>query len=76
MPHPDIPHLLADLRGRYAIPRKKAIDALVEIGAEAVPGLIDVLNGKTSEAREAAVEALTRIGTPEAVAAVEKYRSA
>lgn len=76
MPHPDIPHLLADLRGRYAIPRKKAIDALAEIGAEAVPGLIETLEGKNPEAREAAAEALTRIGTAEAAAAVEKYRSA
>lgn len=76
MPHPDIPHLLADLRGRYAIPRKKAVDALAEIGAEAVPGLIETLEGKNPEARDAAAEALARIDTPEAAAAVEKYRSA
>jgi HEAT repeat protein len=66
--------LLADLRGRYAVPRKKATDALVEMGESAVPPLIETLTHKNPEAQEAAADALTRIGTPEALTAVENWK--
>jgi HEAT repeat protein len=68
-------HLLHDLGGRYAIPRRKAIDALVEIGADAVPGLIGELSDKNPEVQQAAAEALERIATPEALAALSGWRA-
>jgi HEAT repeat protein len=71
----EIAALLHDLRGRYAIPRKRAIEKLAEIGVPAVPGLIETLNGKNAEAAEAAADALVRIGTPEARDAVEQWRN-
>jgi len=67
--------LLAELRGRYAIPRKKAADALVQLGSAAVPALIETLADKNPDVREAAANALMRIGTPEAREAVDKWRS-
>ncbi|GIL12634.1 MAG: HEAT repeat domain-containing protein [Chloroflexi bacterium] len=70
----EINRLLHDLSSRYAIPRRKAINALVEIGAPAVPGLIARLNDKNPEARKAAAEALEHIATPEALAAVAHWR--
>ncbi len=65
--------LLNDLRSRYAIPRKKAADALVQIGAPAVPVLIEVLNDKIPEVRQAAADTLARIGTPEALIALKRW---
>ncbi|NWG16842.1 MAG: HEAT repeat domain-containing protein [Chloroflexi bacterium] len=70
----EIQSLLHDLGSRYAIPRRKAINALVEVGAPAVPGLIAQLNDKNPEAQKAAVEALERIATPAALAAVAHWR--
>jgi HEAT repeat protein len=67
--------LIADLRGRYAIPRKKAADALVQVGESAIPALIETLQHKIPEAQEAAADALTRIGTPQALDAVEKWKN-
>ncbi len=75
MATPPLHALLADLRGRYAVPRKKAADALAEMGAAAVPVLIETLQHKYPEAQEAAADALTRIGTPDALAAVEKWKN-
>ena len=75
MATPPLHALIADLRGRYAIPRKKAADALVELGASAVPALIETLQHKNPEAQEAAADALTRIGTSEALAAVEAWKN-
>lgn len=74
MSTPQLAALLADLRGRYAVPRKKAADALVQIGAPAVPALIETLQHKNPEAQEAAADALTRIATPEALAAVALWK--
>jgi HEAT repeat protein len=70
-----LPALLADLRGRFAIPRKKAADALVQMGTSAIPGLIETLSHKNPDAQEAAADALVRIGTPEALAAVEGWKN-
>ena len=67
--------LIADLRGRYAIPRKKAADELVQHGASAVPALIETLQHKIPEAQEAAADVLVRIGTPDALAAVEQWKN-
>jgi HEAT repeat protein len=67
--------LIADLRGRYAVPRKKAADALVQMGETALPALIETLQHKNPEAQEAAADALTRIGTPAAVSAVEQWKN-
>ncbi len=67
--------LVADLRGRFTIPRKKAADALVQMGAAAVPSLIETLQHKNTEAQEAAADALVRIGTPDALAAVEQWKN-
>jgi HEAT repeat protein len=75
MTDPRVAPLLGDLRGRYAVPRKKAADALVVIGAPAVPALIDTLNHKLPEAQQAAADALTRIGTPDALAAVDAWKA-
>ncbi len=71
-----IAHLLREVKGRYAIPRKNAADALVKIGAAAVPGLIETLKDKNLDAQDAAADALMRIATPEALAAVQKWREA
>jgi HEAT repeat protein len=74
-PNPRIAHLLHDLGSRYAIPRRKAIDALVAIGADAVPGLITELSDKNPDAQVAAAEVLERIGTPDALAALNAWRA-
>lgn len=66
--------LLIELRGRYAVPRKKAADELVQIGAAAVPGLIEALDNKSVEVQQAAVNALLRIGSREALEAVQRWR--
>jgi HEAT repeat protein len=66
--------LLVELRGRYAIPRKKAADALVQIGEAAVPGLIETLSNKAADVQQAAADTLQRIGTPEALAAVQRWK--
>lgn len=66
--------LLVEVRGRYAIPRKRAADALVNIGEAAVPGLIETLDNKSLEVQQVAVDALLRIGTPSALLAVKRWR--
>ena len=66
--------LLIELRGRYAIPRKKAADELVQIGAASVPGLIETLDNKSAEAQQAAANALLRIGSRDALEAVQRWR--
>ncbi len=65
--------ILNEMRSRYAIPRKKAADELVRIGAPAVPMLIETLNDKIPEVRQAAADALARIGTPEALIALKRW---
>jgi HEAT repeat protein len=67
--------LLSDMRSRYAIPRKRAADELVQIGALAVPGLTEALSDRYPEVQQTAAEALEKIGTPEALAAVEAWRA-
>ncbi len=68
--------LLKELHSRYAIPRKKAADALVEIGTAAVPGLVALLHDeKHPDAHNIAAQVLEQIGTPEALAALEQWRS-
>jgi HEAT repeat protein len=74
MSTPPLHALIADLRGRFTVPRKKAADALAEMGAAAVPALIETLQHKNPEAQEAAADVLTRIGTPDAVVAVEQWK--
>ncbi|MFN8373397.1 MAG: HEAT repeat domain-containing protein [Anaerolineae bacterium] len=74
MATPPLHALIADLRGRYAIPRKKAAEALVGLGAAAVPALIETLQHKNPEAQEAAADVLTRIATPDALSAVEQWK--
>lgn len=66
--------LISELRGRYAIPRKHAAEALVGLGAAAVPALIEVLKDKNADAQQAAAGALERIGTAEALAAAQAWR--
>lgn len=70
----ELHRLLTDLGSRYAIPRRKAIDALVAVGDSAVQGLIARLNDKNPEVQKAAAEALERIATPLAVTAVAHWR--
>jgi HEAT repeat protein len=66
--------LLVELRGRYAIPRKKAAEELVKIGEAAVSGLIEALGNKSVEVQQAAADALQRIGTQDALAAVQQWK--
>lgn len=72
----EIARLLREMSTRYAIPRKKAADALVALGADAVSGLIEKLNDKNPDVQQAAADALERIATPEASAAVVAWNSA
>ncbi len=72
----EITRLLREMSTRYAIPRKKAADALVVIGAAAVSGLIEKLNDKNPDVQQAAADALERIATPEASAAVTAWSAA
>jgi len=66
--------LLKELGGRYAIPRKKAVEALAQIGTPAVVGLINKLKDGSPVAQEAAAEALECIGSRVARAAVRGWR--
>lgn len=72
--NPVVVRLLRDMSTRYAIPRKKAADALVEIGAAAVEGLITKLTDKNPDIQQSAADALMRIGTPEALAAIQTWK--
>jgi len=65
---------LREMSTRYAIPRKKAADALVALGAAAVSGLIEKLQDKNPDVQQAAADALERIGTDEATAAVTGWK--
>ena len=60
--------VLEDVRGRL---RRQAVEALVQIGAPAVPALIAASLFGTKLTRWHAVEALEKIGTPEAMKAIE-----
>ncbi len=72
----EVARLLRELNSRYAIPRKKAADALVKIGSPAVVGLINKLKDNNLETQEAAAEALERIGSRVAKAAAYGWRRA
>jgi HEAT repeat protein len=74
VPDPQVKMYLNELSSRYAIPRKKAIDALVKIGTPAVISLIKKLKDRNPDVQEAAAEALDRIGTRVAKAAVTGWR--
>lgn len=65
---------LKELGGRYAIPRKKAVDALIRIGTPAVVGLINKLKDRNPVVQEAAAEALEGIGSRVATAAARGWR--
>ncbi len=66
--------LLKELGSRYAIPRKKAVEALAKIGTPAVIHLIQTLKSGSPTAQGAAAAALDRIGTRVAKAAVQHWR--
>ena len=66
--------LLKELGGRYAIPRKKAVDRLIRIGTPAVVGLINKLKDSNPVVQEGAVEALEGIGSRVAKAAARGWR--
>ncbi|MBZ0279338.1 MAG: hypothetical protein K8L97_01275 [Anaerolineae bacterium] len=70
----EVTRLLREMSTRYAIPRKKAADALVALGAAAVAGLIDKLHDKNPDVQQAAADALEHIGTDAAMAAVEAWK--
>jgi HEAT repeat protein len=70
----EVAHLIRELNSRYAIPRKKAVDALVEIGTPAVVGLINTLKDKNPDVQASAAEALERIGSRVAKAAADGWR--
>ena len=65
---------LKELSGRYAIPRKKAVDALIQIGTPAVVGLINKLKDRNPVVQEGAAEALEGIGSRVAKAAARGWR--
>ncbi|HEX2906612.1 MAG TPA: hypothetical protein VHO69_07125 [Phototrophicaceae bacterium] len=48
----ELAQLLQELGSRYAIPRRKAITALVELGAPAVAGLITRLGDKNPDVQQ------------------------
>lgn len=66
--------LLKELGGRYAIPRKKAVERLAKIGTPAVVGLINRLKDPNPVVQEGAAEALELIGSRVAKAAVRGWR--
>lgn len=70
----EIAYWLRELHGRFAIPRKKAAEALVKVGEAAVPGLIATLCDDNPDVQSAAAEALERIATPKALEAVQEWR--
>jgi hypothetical protein len=70
----EVARLLRELGSRYAIPRKKAVDGLVNLGTPAVVGLIHKLKDRNPSIQEAAAEALERIGSRVAKAAVRGWR--
>lgn len=70
----EVTRWLREMSTRYAIPRKKAADALVALGAAAVAGLIEKLQDKNPDVQHAAADALERIGTDEATAAVAGWK--
>lgn len=71
----EINHLVKELGSRYAIPRKKAVEALAQIGTPAVIHLIHKLKHGSPRAQRAAAAALDRIGTRVAKAAAEHWRN-
>lgn len=76
MSEAELHRLLLELRSRYTIPRRKAADALIAVGAPAVPGLIAALTDKNPDVQQTAADALERIATPEALAALNHWRQA
>jgi HEAT repeat protein len=50
------------------------VEALGNIGSEAVPALTQALNNKYKYLRRAAAEALEKINTPEVQKALEEYK--
>jgi HEAT repeat protein len=70
----EVTRLLRELSSRYAIPRRKAADALAEIGTPAVVSLIHALKDNNPDVQEAAAYALERIGTRVAKAAAEGWQ--
>ncbi len=72
--NPALSILLKELGSRYAIPRKKAAEALAKIGTPAVIPLIKKLKDPNPDAQQAAAEALERIGSRVSKAAVEGWR--
>lgn len=67
---PNVDQLLAALGGKDARERHKVRDALVEIGAAAVPGLITALNDNQQQIRWEAAKTLAQIADPAAADAL------
>ena len=65
-----IPLLIALLEDDDSLCTAMAADALVGIGAEAVPALLDVMQGGMQSARLEAARALAEIGDPRAIPAL------
>jgi HEAT repeat protein len=62
--------LLNSLTGKDGLARKRARDALVEIGQPAVPGLMELLHDKRTHVRWEAAKALSEIGDPRSAPAL------
>ena len=70
-----VPALMQLLQDEVSNVRNNAAWALSEIGEDAVPALIQALQDQDSQVRANAVLALEQIGIPEALKAVEEYKS-
>ena len=73
-----VPALIETLRDQEWWVRGNSAVALGNIGSDAkdaVPALMQALQGQDEEVRGSVAETLKQIGTPEALKAVEKYRS-
>ena len=64
---PAVEDLVARLHSRVLRERAAAADAIVDIGADAVPAIVPLLDDPDARVQGAAVEILVRIGTPESV---------
>lgn len=70
-PHPEsVPALMQAMSSPDSMTAKLACNALIAIGAEAVPHLIEVLRSGTSFAKLEAARALAEIGDPRAIPAL------
>ncbi len=76
MTDPHITALLNELQGSLPFVRQKAAECLIAIGEPAVPGLIASLSDDhPPRVQYVAAAALERIHTPEALDAIERWRT-